>query len=110
MHDHLQFGIYRKPTATNILIHSNSCHPIEQNMSGVNYLINRLVTYPLSEHNKTVEIQTIQHMLKVNNYHYLNIHVKYNVYSDAIGPQSNRTVTIRKNGLSSPMLVGKQNL
>jgi hypothetical protein len=32
----LKFGIFRKPTATNIMIHSKSCHPIEHKFSGIN--------------------------------------------------------------------------
>jgi hypothetical protein len=43
-------------------------------MSGVNYLINGLITYPIAEHDKTAEVETIEHMLKVNNYCYLNLH------------------------------------
>jgi hypothetical protein len=43
-------------------------------MSCVNYLINILITYPIPEHNKTAEVETIQHMLKVNNYCYHKQH------------------------------------
>jgi hypothetical protein len=57
-HEHLQFGIYTEPTATDILINGNSCHPIEHKMSGV----------------KTAEVETIEHMLKVNNYCYQKQH------------------------------------
>jgi hypothetical protein len=71
--DHLQFGIYRKPTATDILINGNSCHPVEHEMSGVKYLINRLITYPITGHNKVAKVKTIEQMLKVNNYGDLNV-------------------------------------
>jgi regulator of PEP synthase PpsR (kinase-PPPase family) len=43
-------------------------------MSGFNYLINRLITYPMTEHNKITEVKTTEHMLEVNNYCYLNLH------------------------------------
>jgi hypothetical protein len=46
---HLQFGIYRKPTATDIMIHNKSCHPREHKWSGIEYLINRLIKCPIIE-------------------------------------------------------------
>jgi hypothetical protein len=51
MYNCLQFGIYRKPTATDIIIHNTSCHPIEHKISGINCLINRIVTYSISQNN-----------------------------------------------------------
>jgi hypothetical protein len=68
----LQFGISRKPIATDIMIHNTSCHPTKYKISGINYLINRIVTYPTPEHNKNKEKQIIDHLLKVNRYHHLN--------------------------------------
>jgi hypothetical protein len=41
-------------------------------MAGVKYLINRLINYPITEHNKVAEVKTIEQMLKVNNYGHLN--------------------------------------
>jgi hypothetical protein len=63
----LQFGIYRKPTATDIMIHSQSCHPRERKWSGSEYLINRLLTYPIV--NKQEEKNMIKHLLTANGYH-----------------------------------------
>jgi hypothetical protein len=35
MQRELQFGIYRKPTATDIMIHSESCHPRQHKWSDI---------------------------------------------------------------------------
>jgi hypothetical protein len=59
MQDKLQYDIYRKPTATDIMIHSESCHPREHKWSGISHLVNHLNTYPLTningekKHNRT---------------------------------------------------------
>ena len=51
--DHnISFNIYRKPTATDIIIPNDSCHPPEQRMAANRYLANRLLTYPMSDTNK----------------------------------------------------------
>jgi hypothetical protein len=67
------FEIYRKPTATDILIHQKSCHPIEHKMAGINYLVNRLNTYPTSAQGKEKESHKIEHITKANNYHQIKI-------------------------------------
>jgi hypothetical protein len=66
----LQFSIYGKPTGTDILIPSSSCHPYEHTckMSGINYLMNRLHTYPITDEAKNTEMNTIKHMLHSNEY------------------------------------------
>jgi hypothetical protein len=50
-----QFSIYRKPTQTDIIIPNSSCHPYEQKISSINYLLNRLHTYPITEKAKELE-------------------------------------------------------
>jgi hypothetical protein len=50
-HNSLQVGIFRKPTATDIMIHNTSCYPTEHETAGISYLINRAITYPISEYN-----------------------------------------------------------
>jgi hypothetical protein len=51
-HNNLQLGIYRKPTATDLIIHYDSCHPYEHKNTAINFLINRMNKYPLSHNNK----------------------------------------------------------
>jgi hypothetical protein len=67
MQRNFQFGIYRKPTATDIMIHNQSCHISEHKWSGIAYLINRLRTYPIE--NKLEEQNIIQHLLFSNGFH-----------------------------------------
>jgi hypothetical protein len=55
------------------MIHSMSCHPVEHKFAGINYLINRITTYPVTNQNIDIEEQTINHLLKINGYHYLNV-------------------------------------
>jgi hypothetical protein len=55
-----------------LIIHSMSCHPIEHKFAGINYLINRITTYPLTKHNFDIEKHNINHLLKTNGYHYLD--------------------------------------
>jgi hypothetical protein len=50
----LAFGIYRKPTVTDILIHNKSCHPNEHRLAGIrpNCLTHRLKTCPITQDEK----------------------------------------------------------
>jgi hypothetical protein len=61
---HLQFSIYRKPTSADTIIPNSSCHPYEHKMSGVNYLINRLRTYPITGEAKNTEMNRIKYILQ----------------------------------------------
>jgi hypothetical protein len=45
---HITTSIYRKPTTTDTIIPSDSCHPIEQKMAAIRYLCNRMHTYNLN--------------------------------------------------------------
>jgi hypothetical protein len=56
-------SIFRKPTATDTLMHYNSCHPYEYKLAGINFLENRVTTYPMSESNQMKEIQVSQKIL-----------------------------------------------
>jgi hypothetical protein len=53
-------SIYRKPTASGSLIHFDSCHPIEHQLAGINYLVNRIALYPVPAQEKELEIQISQ--------------------------------------------------
>ena len=53
--DSVQFKIYRKPTATDTLIPSDSNHPMAHKLSAIHYLANRLLTYPMTDKNKLHE-------------------------------------------------------
>jgi hypothetical protein len=64
----LKFSIYRKPTQTDIIIPNDSCHPYEHKWSGINYLLNRLHTYPITEEAKDTEVNTIKNILQNNGY------------------------------------------
>jgi hypothetical protein len=65
----LDCSIFRKPTATDIIIHNASCHPNEQKTSAIRYLNNRVNTYTLSETNKKMEEDVIEAILQNNGYH-----------------------------------------
>jgi hypothetical protein len=50
--ENFQFSIYRKKTATDIIIPSDSCHPQEHKTSGIKYLLNRAYNYPITKKKK----------------------------------------------------------
>jgi hypothetical protein len=63
----LQISIYRKHTQTNIIIPNNSCHPYEHKLSGINCLLRRLHTYPITEKAKDTE-NAVRNILHNNEY------------------------------------------
>jgi hypothetical protein len=62
-----------KPTATDTLIHYDSCHPCEHKLALVNYLENRTITYPMTEINRRKEINICQHILNTNGFKHVNL-------------------------------------
>jgi hypothetical protein len=68
IHNNFVFGIYRKPTTTDLIIHNNSCHPTEHKNSAIRFLLNIMNTYPISANNKHRELQHIQTILLNKNY------------------------------------------
>jgi hypothetical protein len=73
-HNQLKFDIYRKPTTTDLIIHNHSCHPLEHKKSAINYLINRMNTYPITHESKDIDLRTIKTILKNNHYNQQIIH------------------------------------
>jgi hypothetical protein len=74
----LVYNIYRKPTATDTMIHQTSCHSKQHKISGINYLINRLHTYPLDENGQKKESNIIRKMLTQNSYP-IDTHITQNL-------------------------------
>jgi hypothetical protein len=67
-HNKLTFSIFWKPTYTNLITHNDSCHPQEHKYAAINYLTNRMKTYPITESSKNHEQQQIKTILHNNNY------------------------------------------
>jgi hypothetical protein len=65
----VEFAIYIKQT--DIMICNDSCHPREQKTSSINYLLNRLHTYPMTEEAKQKELY-IKHIMQRQIYRKLN--------------------------------------
>jgi hypothetical protein len=59
--------VYRKPTATDITINTNSCHPKEKLAAYKNW-IHRLLPLPLNENNKKKELNTVINIALNNGY------------------------------------------
>jgi hypothetical protein len=66
-HNKLLLGIYRKPTTTDLIIHSDSCHPHEHK-NAIHFLINRMNKYPITHKNKKNEEAIIKTIQNNNNY------------------------------------------
>jgi hypothetical protein len=68
MNNTLTFDIYKKTTATDLIIHNNSCHPTEHKHAAIRYMTNKLNKYPISTNNKHKETQLINIILHTNGY------------------------------------------
>lgn len=64
----LQYGIYRKPTATDTTIHSSSNHPLQHKLAAFRHMIHRLKSIPLTEQNYNKELNTIYTIARNNGY------------------------------------------
>ena len=64
----IQFGIYRKPTATDIVIHATSHHPVTHKMAAFHSMIGRLLSVPLSLQDYYNELSIIKHIASSNGY------------------------------------------
>jgi hypothetical protein len=77
----LTYGIYRKPTTTDTMIHQTSCHPQQHKMSGIRYLVHRLHTYPMEKNEKKKESDIIKQILTQNSYT-LNNHIIQSIHNN----------------------------
>ena len=64
----LLFNIYRKPTATDVIIPKDFCHPLEQKHAAIRHMINRMNTYRLNDDSKRTEHQIIEQIIINNGY------------------------------------------
>jgi hypothetical protein len=76
-HNKLTFNIHRKPTITDSIIHNELCHPNEHKRSAINYLVNSVNTYPLTQENKDQELTIINEILKNNGYQQLPTNLQH---------------------------------
>ena len=67
-HNNLKFGIYRKPTTTDVTIHGDSHHPYSQKLAAYNSLVHRLLSVPLEDNDFNDELNTIKHIAAANGY------------------------------------------
>jgi hypothetical protein len=72
----LTFSIYRKPTTTDLIIHNESCHLYEHKKSAINFLINRINRYPITQESKDKESQIISTILENNKYKHVAMYPK----------------------------------
>jgi len=62
------FNIYRKPTMTDTIIPSDSCHPPEHKYAAIQDMINRMNTYHLNKSNKQLGCNIIKQIIYNHNY------------------------------------------
>jgi hypothetical protein len=60
--------VYRKPTATDVIIPKDSCHPPEQKHAAIRHMINRINSYRLKDDTKRTEHQIIEQIITNNGY------------------------------------------
>jgi hypothetical protein len=64
----LLFSVFRKPSATDVIINCHSCHPPEHKNLAIKFLVNRVQNYPVSDGGRRKELTTIKHILNNNVY------------------------------------------
>jgi hypothetical protein len=64
----INIRVYRKPTATDVIIPKNSCHPPEHKNAAIRYLFNKMNSYSLNDDNKKIEHNVIEKILTCNGY------------------------------------------
>jgi len=92
---------------TDIIIPIDFCHPPEQKLAAVRYLVNRLATHPINETSKTLECNTIKQILHNNKY---DVEILNRINSKLIQKQAMKLKQRQKqNGPNLYKLDGKQN-
>jgi hypothetical protein len=87
-------SIYRKPTASGYLIPYESCHPSQHKMTGIHYLVNRIVEYPILEVEREREIRVCREIANVNGYRHIDIaKLVRDKLKNHNKPQTNQRVT-----------------
>jgi hypothetical protein len=56
--------IYRKPTATDVMINNTSCHPKEHKLAAYKNCIHKILMLPLNESNKRKTFISITPVMK----------------------------------------------
>jgi hypothetical protein len=51
---------------TQIVIHFDSCHPMEHKLAGINHLVNRVISYSIPASEKEKEINISQQIINAN--------------------------------------------
>lgn len=64
----METAVYRKPATTDCIFPNDSCHPTQHKISGIRYLVNRMLDY-LLPNNKKKEEKVNQTVLRNNHYH-----------------------------------------
>jgi hypothetical protein len=54
-------------------MHNDSCHSNEHKLAGINFLVNRIITYPMPRSEMEKEISTSQHILNANGFNLIDI-------------------------------------
>jgi hypothetical protein len=65
----IETAIYRKLTTADCIICHDYCHPTQQKISGIRYLVNRMLDYQIPNNKKTEDGKVIQTILHNNHYH-----------------------------------------
>jgi len=81
----VEIEIYRKTTSTDTTIHFTPNHPTKHKMAAYTYCIHRMYTFPISEKQKQLEMDTSLQVAGNNGYpQHLIIRLKLGLYKHDI--------------------------
>jgi hypothetical protein len=63
------YNIYKKPTTSDNISPSDSCHPSEQKLAAIQYFLNRINTYDLGHAEKQKETEILKQTVYNNKFH-----------------------------------------